>query len=37
MSVIPAVTAVLLHHSSLDISTEFSVVITGKLGNIGYA
>jgi hypothetical protein len=37
MTVMPAVTALLLHHSAMDIWTECNVVSTGKRGNGGYA
>ena len=37
MAVLPAVTAVLLHHSAMDIWTEGNVVSTGERGNEGSA
>ena len=37
MAVLTAVTAVLLHHSAMDIWTEGNVVSTGKRGNGGSA
>jgi len=37
MAVMPAVTAVLLHHSAVDTGAECSVVSTGQRGNGGYA
>jgi hypothetical protein len=37
MAVLPAVTAVLLHHSAMDIWTEGNVVSTGKRENSGSA
>ena len=36
MAVMPAVTAVLLHHSTVDSGTECSVVCRGYRGNGGY-
>jgi len=36
MAVMPAVTAVLLHHSAMDTGTDCSVGSTGKRGNGGY-
>jgi len=37
MAVLPAVTAVLLHHSAMDTWTEGNVVSTGERGNGGSA
>jgi len=37
MAVLPAVTAVLLHHSAMDTLTDWSVVSTGKRVNGGSA
>ena len=37
MAVLPAVTAVLLHHSAMDTWTDYSAVSTGKGGNGGSA
>ena len=37
MAVLPAVTAVLLHHSAMDLSTDFNVVNTGYRVNGGSA
>jgi hypothetical protein len=37
IAVLPAVTAVLVHHSAIDIWTDCSVVSTGQRGNGGSA
>jgi len=37
MVFMPAVTAVMLHHTAMDKVTECNVVSTGKRGNGGYA
>ena len=37
MAVLPAVTAVLLHHSAMDTGTDRNIVSTGKRGNGGSA
>jgi len=37
MAVLPAVTAVLIHHSAMDTWTDCSVVSTGQRGNGGSA
>ena len=37
MAVLPAVTAVLLHHSAMDTWTEYNVASTGYRGNDGSA
>jgi hypothetical protein len=37
MAVVPAVTAVLLHHSAMDTWTACSIISTGKRGNGGCA
>ena len=35
MLVLPAVTAVLLHHNAMDTCTDCNVVSTGDRGNVG--
>jgi len=37
MAVLPAVTAVLLHHSAMDTWNQFSVLSRGYRGNGGFA
>jgi len=37
IAVLPAVTAVLLHHSAMDTCTDCIVVSTGNRGNGGFA